>query len=123
MFFAFIFVMAEVPRTPLWDAPRRVAAPDSGRSVADTLSLRPLAAAPLYDSAWLAGQQRLIADMPPAGGREAAQQGPDTTKMDSLQLAIYHHNKAIDDSLAFDSLNRQKFLVEQGYSYEVENWS
>ena len=108
MFFAFIFVMAEVPRTPLWDAPRRVAAPDSGRSVADTLSLRPLAAASLYDSAWLAGQQRLIADMPPAGGREAAQQGPDTTKMDSLQLAIYHHNKAIDDSLAFDSLNRQK---------------
>ncbi|MBO5205914.1 MAG: hypothetical protein J6B47_08190, partial [Prevotella sp.] len=28
--------------------------------------------------------------------------GPDTTKMDSMQLAIYRHNKAIDDSLAFD---------------------
>lgn len=34
--------------------------------------------------------------------------GPDTTKMDSMQLAIYHHNKAIDDSLALDSANRKR---------------
>lgn len=33
---------------------------------------------------------------------------PDTTKMDSLELAIYKHNKAIDDSLALDSINRQR---------------
>lgn len=32
----------------------------------------------------------------------------DTTKMDSLQLAIYHHNKAIDDSIRLDSINRQR---------------
>ena len=32
----------------------------------------------------------------------------DTTQMDSLQLAIYHHNKLIDDSIRLDSLNRQK---------------
>ncbi len=32
----------------------------------------------------------------------------DTTKMDSLQLAIYHHNKAIDDSIRLDSLNRRR---------------
>ncbi|MGI6243519.1 MAG: putative LPS assembly protein LptD [Prevotella sp.] len=32
----------------------------------------------------------------------------DTTKMDSLELAIYHHNKMIDDSIRLDSLNRQK---------------
>ena len=32
----------------------------------------------------------------------------DTSTMDSLLLAIYKHNKAIDDSLALDSLNRQK---------------
>ena len=31
---------------------------------------------------------------------------PDTTKMDSLQLAIYHHNKAIDDSIRADSVMR-----------------
>ncbi len=34
--------------------------------------------------------------------------GPDTLSMDSLQLAIYHYNKAIDDSLRQDSLNRAK---------------
>jgi len=33
---------------------------------------------------------------------------PDTLSMDSLQLAIYHHNKAIDDSLRLDSINRAK---------------
>ena len=33
---------------------------------------------------------------------------PDTTKMDSLQLAIYKYNKAIDDSIALDSINRRK---------------
>ncbi len=33
---------------------------------------------------------------------------PDTTAMDSLQLAIYRHNKAVDDSIRLDSLNRQK---------------
>jgi hypothetical protein len=33
---------------------------------------------------------------------------PDTTKMDSLQLLIYKHNKAVDDSLAYDSLNRKR---------------
>ena len=33
---------------------------------------------------------------------------PDTTKMDSLALAIYKHNKAVDDSLRLDSLNRQR---------------
>lgn len=32
----------------------------------------------------------------------------DTTAMDSLQLAIYHHNKAIDDSIRLDSINRTK---------------
>ena len=33
---------------------------------------------------------------------------PDTTQMDSLQLAIYKYNKAIDDSIALDSANRRK---------------
>lgn len=32
----------------------------------------------------------------------------DTTLMDSLQLAIYHHNKAVDDSIRKDSINRQR---------------
>ena len=32
----------------------------------------------------------------------------DTTKMDSLQLAIYHHNKQIDDSIRADSIMRAR---------------
>ena len=32
----------------------------------------------------------------------------DTTRMDSLQKAIYRHNRMIDDSIRLDSLNRQK---------------
>lgn len=30
----------------------------------------------------------------------------DTLSMDSLQLAVYHHNKAVDDSIRADSINR-----------------
>ena len=41
--------------------------------------------------------------------REAVDKNiPDTTKMDSLQLAIYHHNKAIDDSIRADSVMRAR---------------
>ena len=32
----------------------------------------------------------------------------DTTRMDSLQRAIYRHNKQVDDSIRLDSINRQK---------------
>ena len=38
----------------------------------------------------------------------AAKLKRDTTQMDSLELIVYKHNKAIDDSLALDSLNRKK---------------
>lgn len=48
------------------------------------------------------------AGMPADTSATAVYNGPDTTKMDSMQLAIWRHNKAIDDSLAFDSLNRKR---------------
>ena len=35
----------------------------------------------------------------------------DTTKMDSLRLAIYHHNKSVDDSISADSMNRKKRMA------------
>ena len=38
----------------------------------------------------------------------AAKVKRDTTTMDSIELAIYKHNKAIDDSLALDSINRSR---------------
>ena len=61
--------------------------------------------------------------------KEKAYNGPDTTKMDSLQLAIYHYNKAIDDSITFDSLNRTKknsidspveYIANDSMIYEAE---
>ena len=51
---------------------------------------------------------KTVAALPDSLSATALPQGPDTTKMDSLQLAIYHHNKAIDDSLALDSANRKR---------------
>ena len=38
----------------------------------------------------------------------AAKTKRDTTKMDSLELLVYKRNKAVDDSLALDSLNKKK---------------
>ena len=42
------------------------------------------------------------------GNEAAVKTKRDTTTMDSLELAIYKHNKAVDDSLALDSINRSK---------------
>lgn len=55
---------------------------------------------------------------------------PDTTKMDSLQFAIYHHNKAIDDSIRADSMMRArsngidapvKYSAEDSLVYDAES--
>ena len=47
---------------------------------------------------------------------------PDTTQMDSLQLLIYKRNKAIDDSLHLDSLNRQrKNSIEAPVEYSAQD--
>ena len=44
----------------------------------------------------------------PNGAEAAIKIKRDTTTMDSLELAIYKHNKAVDDSLARDSINRHR---------------
>ena len=47
---------------------------------------------------------------------------PDTASMDSLQLAIWKHNKQIDDSLYADSLNRQrKSGIDAPVEYTAED--
>ncbi|AGB28917.1 hypothetical protein Prede_1611 [Prevotella dentalis DSM 3688] len=47
---------------------------------------------------------------------------PDTTRMDSLQLAIYRHNKAIDDSVRLDSINRKrKNGIDAPVQYEASD--
>ncbi|WP_027450118.1 putative LPS assembly protein LptD [Xylanibacter brevis] len=83
---AFIFVLAEIPSSPLQNMILNRVMDDS--LFADTLS-----------------RDTLIS---PNAKPAAAALKRDTSQMDSLELAIYKHNKAIDDSLALDSINRKK---------------
>ena len=90
MLFAFVFLWAAVPSTYL----------GGGRKADtnDSIALRE-DSVPQDSTAGKALKQK---------DTKVPTEGPDTTMMDSLQLAIYHHNKAIDDSLAFDSINRRR---------------
>lgn len=46
----------------------------------------------------------------------------DTTTMDSLQRAIYRHNKIVDDSIRLDSLNRtKKNGIDAPVNYEAQD--
>ena len=83
MLFVILFVMAEVPMKFVSEAMRAMEANDSVVAepvVVDTL----------------------------VRGDAAAKIKRDTTTMDSIELAIYKHNKAVDDSLAKDSINRSR---------------
>lgn len=84
LLFAFIFVMAD-STLPLLKGSGSGRAQNDSLSVGDTVSSDSVSA----DSANMSDE-------------------PDTTNMDSLQLAIYHHNKQVDDSIRLDSLNRKK---------------
>ena len=72
----------------------------------------------------------LLKGQTPKVGKEVDKNIPDTTKMDSLQLAIYHHNKAIDDSIRADSMMRArsngidapvKYSAEDSLVYDAES--
>lgn len=104
LFSAFLFALAEVPRAlcTVADGKDKKASGDTISSVADSISKATNTA---LSNALLASDS-LIASALKTDSNVVA--GPDTTKMDSLQLAIYHHNKAIDDSLALDSANRKR---------------
>lgn len=84
LLFAFMFVMAD-STLPLLKGNDSGRAQNDSLSVGDTVSSDSVSA----DSVKLSDE-------------------PDTTNMDSLQLAIYHHNKQVDDSIRLDSLNRKK---------------
>lgn len=46
----------------------------------------------------------------------------DTLSMDSLQLAVYHHNKAVDDSIRADSINRaSKHGIDAPVTYSAND--
>lgn len=83
---AFIFVMAE-PTMPFFTANGYRSEEKDSVAVADTAAGDTTAT--LQDTV-------------------RTQNEPDTTKMDSLTLAIYKHNKLIDDSIRLDSINRKK---------------
>lgn len=84
LLFAFIFVMADTS-LPLFKENDNGRAQNDSLSVGDTVS----------------------SDSVPADSTDKSGE-PDTTSMDSLQLAIYHHNKQVDDSIRLDSINRKK---------------
>ncbi len=92
---AFIFVMAE-PGMPFFKSSDNKGVQTDSAALADTLLL-------LSDT--LAGGDTLAGD---SAKQTNTSNEPDTTKMDSLELAIYKHNKHIDDSVRLDSINRKK---------------
>ena len=58
----------------------------------------------------------------PAGAQAAIKIKRDTTTMDSIELAIYKHNKAVDDSLARDSINkRRKNGIDAPVEYSADD--
>ncbi|ERJ75208.1 LPS-assembly protein LptD [Prevotella melaninogenica] len=72
----------------------------------------------------------LLKGQTPKVSKEVDKNIPDTAKMDSLQLAIYHHNKAIDDSIRADSMMRArsngidvpvKYSAEDSLVYDAES--
>ena len=81
MLFVIVFMMAEVPVSLISDARRTQK--DNDSIPADTV-------------------------MPDIQTASSIKIKRDTTTMDSIELAIYKHNKAIDDSLAQDSINRSR---------------
>ena len=95
MLFVIILVMAEVPASFISEARR--AQKDNDSIPADTV-------------------------MPDIQTESSIKIKRDTTTMDSIELAIYKHNKAVDDSLAKDSINRsRKNGIDAPVEYSAED--
>ena len=105
MLSAFLCMLAGIPSTPYQDNSRTL--DGDSLEVADSI---------LFDSILAsldtvpASFDSLFSDTTISRGarQAAAALKRDTTVMDSLELAIYLHNKAVDDSLALDSINLQR---------------
>ena len=102
MLFAIVMMMAEVPYVFFSRKAKVDEVSDSLRAVTDSLKK-------VADSLMADSEYRQVADTLLALGEEAAAKlKRDTTTMDSIELVIYKHNKAVDDSLALDSINRSR---------------
>ncbi len=112
LFFVITFVMAEMPRLtfPILGAANTDVSDSVGKE--QTVNTRLLPYSAKSDSTVIDTTTQVFAD---------------TAKMDSLQKAIWMHNKAIDDSLRADSINRQRkngidapveYTAEDSMTYE-----
>ena len=112
LFFVITFVMAEMPRLtfPILGAANIDVSDSVGKGQTVNTQLLPHSAK--SDSTVIDTTTQVLAD---------------TAKMDSLQKAIWMHNKAIDDSLRADSINRQRkngidapveYTAEDSMTYE-----
>ena len=120
LLFVIVFVVAEVPRLsfPKWEGAADSVATDTLQKLDTLKNAAKPAKAEKADSA---------EDRAPLDTVKAV---ADTAAMDSLQKAIWLHNKVIDDSLAADSLNRQRkngidapveYTANDSMTYEGEN--
>lgn len=111
MMFAVILTMAGIPSLPVGSRQTAAEKRDSVTADIDSLALdtimqnirrngpaTPDSLLHSHDSLALADAMPLTTDST----------GIDTTAMDSLARAIYRHNKAVDDSLAMDSINKSR---------------
>ena len=109
LLFVIVFLMAEVPvmRFPHLGGSRDSVLTDS--VPADTMKQ-------------FAETLKHLADSLNKGTAKKDSLKPDTADMDSLQKAIWMHNKVIDDSLRADSLNRQrKNGIDAPVEYSAED--
>lgn len=97
---AFIFMMADT-NMPLFKRKNKQVVKDS------------------LEMAELIGSDSLETDSIPSASLENQ---PDTAEMDSLELAIYKHNKAVDDSIQADSIFRAKAGgIDAPVTYEAQD--
>ena len=86
---------------------------NNGKQVSDTI-IAAMDTIPLEDdtSGMMSDEDRMLLDSMEMADREKEDTVksllPDTTEMDSLQLAVYRYNKAVDDSIRADSIFRAK---------------
>lgn len=123
LLFVFIFVGAAVPPGLFNNEKKNAGNADSLSLTADSIPPDSAAARQAVAAAGSLLPDSAVADSIIADSlQDIASSGPDTTTMDSLQLAIYHHNKAIDDSLALDSANRKrKNGIDAPVTYSAED--
>lgn len=125
MLFAFVFVWAEVPLVFFSGVKKGTKDSDSLTLGTDSVPVDSITRNHSNRVDMLSSSGDSLKPDSAVAGDSAAVAGivgPDTTKMDSMQLAIYHYNKAIEDSLALDSANRRrKNGIDAPVKYSAED--